>query len=636
MRKRGVVMKRILISVLMAGSIAFGWPGNAGASNGDTPDRVIVKLKSPHAAGELKGYGVAAVSDDQPQPIVTLEVPEGMDTSAFVEDLEDRQDVAYAEKDSIVSLSSATNDKLLKDQWHLQSIEAPRSWDRTMGSKKVVVAVVDNGVDVDHLDLKRNITAPYNVLTETADVTPGDHGTHVAGIIGAAGNNKIGGAGVAPNTGIMPVQVFDGEEGYMSDVVKGIQYAIDQHASIINLSLGSYEKSAALEEVLKKAHQMGILVIAAAGNDSLDTRKYPYYPASYKSVLSIAATDDQALDADFSNYGKVDLSAPGVSILSTIPYNMYGYMDGTSMAAPVVSGTAALVLAAHPNYTKQDVINKLSNTADWYGPKYEAYFGKGIVNARRALDLKRIIKAPSLSKKVYDHSTLVEGKTSLTESGKVSIKRGKEVIGTGKATNGTFLVSIPKQKVGATISVVVTFEDDVTKEAHATVLDGTPPKAPTVNKVGDHDTVVKGKAEAGSTVTVKAGSKKLGSSAATTTGTYSVKIAKQKAGTKLTVTATDKAKNVSKGKTVTVVDNTPPKAPSVNPVSPKATKVTGKAEVSSTVTVKAGKTKLGSAKADKKGRYSVTIKKQKKGKKLSVTATDKAKNKSKATSVTVK
>jgi len=419
-------------------------------------------------------------------------------------------------------------------------------------------------------------------------------------------------------------------------VVNGIQYAIDHHASIINLSLGSYEKSTALEEVLKKADQMGILVIAAAGNDSLDTRKYPYYPASYKSVLSVAATDDQALDADFSNYGKVDLSAPGVSILSTIPYNMYGYMDGTSMAAPVVSGTAALILAAHPTYTKQDVINKLSNTADWYGPKYEAYFGKGIVNTRRALDLKRIIKAPSLSKKVYDHTTLVEGKTSLTEAGKVSIKRGKEVIGKGNANNGTFSVSIPKQKVGATISVVVTFEDDVTKEATATVLDGTPPKAPTVNKVGNRDTAVKGKAEAGSTVTVKAGSKKLGSIVASSNGSYSVKIAKQKAGTKLTVTATDKAKNVSKGNTVTVVDNTPPKAPSVNPVSPKATKVTGKAEGNSTVAVKAGKTKLGSAKADKKGSYSVTIKKQKKGTKLSVTATDKAKNTSKASNVTVK
>lgn len=635
MRKRGVVMKRILISVLMVGSIAFGWPGNAGASN-DTPDRVIVKLKSPHAAGELKSYGVAAVSDDQPQPIVTVDVPEGMDTTAFIADLEDRQDVAYAEKDSIVTLSSVTNDKLLKDQWHVQSIEAPRAWDRTMGSKKVVVAVVDNGVDVNHLDLKRNITAPYNVLTETTDVTPGDHGTHVAGIIGASGNNKIGGAGVAPNTGIMPVQVFDGEEGYMSDVVKGIQYAIDHHASIINLSLGSYEKSTALEEVLKKADQMGILVIAAAGNDSLNTRKYPYYPASIKSVLSIAATDDQALVADFSNYGKVDLSAPGVSILSTIPYNMYGYMDGTSMAAPVVSGTAALILAAHPTYTKQDVINKLSNTTDWYGPKYEAYFGKGIVNARRALDLKKIIKAPSLSKKVYDYTTLVEGKTSLTEAGKVRIKRGKEVIGRGKANNGTFSVKIPKQKAGATISILVTFEDDVTKEATYTVLDGTPPKAPTVHKVGNRDTTVKGKAEAGSTVTVKVGSKKFGSAVSASNGTFSVKIAKQKAGTKLTVTAADKAKNVSKGKTVTVVDNTPPKAPSVNPVSPKATKVTGKAEGNSTVTVKAGKTKLGSAKADKKGSYSVTIKKQKKGTKLSVTATDQAKNTSKASNVTVK
>ncbi|KGT37336.1 peptidase M30, hyicolysin, partial [Heyndrickxia coagulans P38] len=235
--------------------------------------------------------------------------------------------------------------------------------------------------------------------------------------------------------------------------------------------------------------------------------------------------------------------------------------------------------------------------------------------------------APKVNK-VSDASTAVTG---TTEAGaKVTVKSGSNVLGTAKADNtGAFKVSIAKQKAGT--KLVVYAEDAAghkSGETTVTVIDKTAPAAPTVQPFGDNQTVITGKAEAGSTVTIKSGKTILGTATASSKGSFSVKIkSKQKAGTTLTAYATDKAGNTGAGKSFKVEDKTAPSAPSVNRFGDNQTTITGKAEAGAKVTIKRGKTVLGTGTASSKGSFSVRIKsKQKAGTVLTAYATDKSRN----------
>ncbi|MEB2630171.1 Ig-like domain-containing protein [Peribacillus frigoritolerans] len=239
--------------------------------------------------------------------------------------------------------------------------------------------------------------------------------------------------------------------------------------------------------------------------------------------------------------------------------------------------------------------------------------------------------------KVDNNDKVVTGKAEASST--VTVKNGSKVLGSAKATSkGTFSIKIAVQKAGTKLTI--TAKDsagNVSSSASVTVVDVIAPSKPTVNKVDNNDKVVTGKAEVNSTVTVKSGSKVLGSAKSTSKGTFSVKIAAQKAGTKLSIMAKDSSGNVSSSTTVTVVDVIAPNKPTVNKVDDNDKVVTGKAEANSTVTVKSGSKMLGSAKASSKGSYSVKIKTQKKGTTLSITTKDKAGNtSSKATTKVVK
>ncbi|MGE8204611.1 Ig-like domain-containing protein [Heyndrickxia sp. NPDC080065] len=236
---------------------------------------------------------------------------------------------------------------------------------------------------------------------------------------------------------------------------------------------------------------------------------------------------------------------------------------------------------------------------------------------------------------VSDKDTTVTG---TAEKGSTIEVYAKEVkLGSGvSAEDGTFSVSISKQKAGTKLTVTAKNSAGVSKATEVEVLDKTAPEAPKVNSVSDKDTKVTGTAEAGSTVTVFAGKATLGTGTTDKNGKFSITINKQKAGTALTVTATDKAGNVSKATKVVVLDKTAPAAPSVNTVTSTSKKVTGKAEAGSKVTIKVGNKQIGSGKADKNGKFSISIKEQKANTTLSATATDKAGNESKAKKVTVK
>jgi len=267
-------------------------------------------------------------------------------------------------------------------QWSLPETFTDLAWNSTLGAGQNI-AVLDTGISVYHDDLRSNIsinlseipnnnidddrngaTDDYFGFSASGDSWQGDvqdgngHGTHVSGII-AAEMNGIGSIGVAPVSKIVPVRVLrDNGSGYLYDIALGIDYAIKRGVSVINMSLGSTGYSDVIYASLLKAREAGILVVAAAGNSSESNDRRPMYPCSYDldNIICVAATDKTGNLADYSNWGdKVHIAAPGSDIFSTYIPNTYARMNGTSMAAPHVSGTAALVKSVNPKLGYMDV-----------------------------------------------------------------------------------------------------------------------------------------------------------------------------------------------------------------------------------------------------------------------------------------
>ena len=319
------------------------------------------------------------------------------------------------------------NDPMFNDQWALSNlgqnggkqnadISALKAWQKTTGSSKVVVAVLDSGVDYTHHDLVSNIwSRPDNIPQYTDDelgtfndehgfnltdnlsdpMDDNGHGTHCAGIIGAEGNNDEGIAGINWNVQIMPLKFLGrGGFGTTKDAIEAINYAIDRkqkgvNIRVISASWGSTQYSKALEDTIRAAGEAGILFVAAAGNDGTSNDKRAHYPSNYDlpNVISVAATDKNDQLASFSNFGvkTVHIAAPGREILSTWLGDQYREASGTSMATPYVSGVAGLILAAEPDMTVAKLRERLLKSVD----KIESLNGKiesgGRLNAAKAL-----------------------------------------------------------------------------------------------------------------------------------------------------------------------------------------------------------------------------------------------------------
>src|SRR2546423_2257952 len=322
---------------------------------------------------------------------------------------------------------AALSDPMFSEQWSLENtgqrggraqadISAVDAWAKTHGSDETVVAVLDSGVDYTHQDLANNIwTRPANVAAYTdaqlgtvddlhgfnAVTNSGDpmddngHGTHVAGIIGAEGDNEIGIAGINWTVKIMPLKFMSaGGYGTTRDAIKAINYVIERkrdgvNVRVINASWGSTQNSRALRDAIKKAGDEGILFVAASGNSSANADRNPHYPAGYKlpNVISVAATDRNDQLASFSNYGakSVHIAAPGVEILSTWLDNQFREASGTSMATPEVAGVAALIVATNPNISVENLRERILNSVD----RLDSLNGKvstgGRLNAAKAV-----------------------------------------------------------------------------------------------------------------------------------------------------------------------------------------------------------------------------------------------------------
>lgn len=295
--------------------------------------------------------------------------------------------------------------------WGIERIHAPDAWSTSTG-ENIQVAVLDTGIDPNHEDLKGRVVWGICVVGIKVSTNPRDwtdrngHGTHVAGTI-AALNNDIGVVGVAYDVELYAIKVLNnGGFGTWEDVAEGIWWAIkgpdgiidsdgdgivagdpdDDAAEVISMSLGGYSDSPELHKAVEMAYSYGIVIVAAAGNEGYD---YPAYPAAYPEVIAVGAIDQNDIVPDWSNKG-VELVAPGVSILSTLPRNNYGEYSGTSMATPHVSGTVALMFAAA--LTKgyipapDDIRDSLHGTADdIYDEGYDSISGYGVVRADLAV-----------------------------------------------------------------------------------------------------------------------------------------------------------------------------------------------------------------------------------------------------------
>lgn len=305
----------------------------------------------------------------------------------------------YVPKDQAWGLNLQNKGLNQEMLWGLKAIKADQAWDTTQGDSGITVAVIDTGVDMTHPDLAGNLDTA-NALNVLEAGRPVDddfgHGTHVAGIIAAVGDNRQGALGVAFKTRVMPIRVLgvDGS-GTLADLVYAIDHAVAKGAHVINMSLGSPDRSELEGEAIKDALAKGVVVVAAAGNEAT-TGNYAEYPASYPGVLSVGAVGPDLKRAPFSNFNSsVTVVAPGVDIFSTLPVrfgkdNPYGYLSGTSMAAPMVAGAAALVLAAHPTWTPEQVASRLRKTAQNLAVNdevldYSPFFGDGLIDAAAAV-----------------------------------------------------------------------------------------------------------------------------------------------------------------------------------------------------------------------------------------------------------
>ncbi|MBK8872280.1 MAG: S8 family serine peptidase [Elusimicrobia bacterium] len=369
------------------------------------------KTARPAAASALSKNTSQKESLDQGfRRTVVLDLSNEKDLTRALQDYQISPDVEWAKPALVLNVQGVPNDPMYSSLWGMTKVEAPLAWDLATGAG-IVVAVVDTGIDTGHADLATNLWAnpgeiPANGIDDDAngfvdDVrgwnfvsnnnTPNDghsHGSHVSGTVAAVGNNGVGVVGLARSAKIMALKGLDDDgSGYDTDLAQCILYAADNGARVINMSWGGQGDSPLIEEALEYAHALGVVLVAAAGNASVDASLF--IPAKYADVIAVSAFNSADAIAPFSNFGsKIDVAAPGVSILSTVPGGYYSSYNGTSMAAPHVAGLAALLLSQKPALTNEQVRQTLRLSADDVGPAgVDTQAGYGRINAWRALQL---------------------------------------------------------------------------------------------------------------------------------------------------------------------------------------------------------------------------------------------------------
>ncbi|MCX9012404.1 MAG: S8 family peptidase [Candidatus Methanoperedens sp.] len=392
----------IIIALVLGTVLAAAQPGTDGKTT-----RIVITL-DPQAAKEnaikaVESNGGTFVRETLDKKLIFNIPSASLNNKISILTI---PDAAYIEEDVLIQIPTPNvieasdtgriqlmpNDPLYPQQWGMPVIGANKMWDTTRGDPRVIVAVIDSGVDYTHEDLAAvNSSLGWDFVNNDADpMDDNGHGTHVAGIIAATMNNGKGVAGVAPNVTVMPVKVCNRFGScWTSDMADGVRWAADHGARILSISLGGTLPDPLTSDATKYAVlNKGALIIAAAGNNGLEQ---PSYPGAYPWVLAIGSLGYNGARASYSQYGSfLDLMAPGGSsdgtaehdIVSTYPGNRYVYMAGTSMATPHASGVAALYWSYNLSFTNKQVGTMLIKFADDLGtPGWDKYYGYGRVDA---------------------------------------------------------------------------------------------------------------------------------------------------------------------------------------------------------------------------------------------------------------
>ncbi|MBM3847424.1 MAG: peptidase S8, partial [Verrucomicrobia bacterium] len=380
-------------SVYLAAMLLFQSNALAGTPRGAIPGQILVKFRpDPAGPGLQAARDLSGARLQADAPLLgwqLLGLAPGSDLETELARFKARADVEFAEPNYRIERFSTPNDPRLSELWGLQAIRASQAWQHSTGSSQVVVAVIDGGIDASQADLVPNLWVNPGEIAgngidddlngATDDVhglntfPPGvpstdddGHGSHVAGIIGATGNNGIGTAGVCWNVRLLAIKIFTTDDGTgTAGAVRGYDYLLELrrrgvNIRVVNNSWGGPVPSLALREAICRAEAAGILSICAAGNRAVDTDYQPAFPAGLDcdGILSVAASRPDDGRASFSNFGNrtVDLAAPGERILSTYRRDgRYEFLSGTSMAAPFVSGVAALLWSHSSQLTPSQV-----------------------------------------------------------------------------------------------------------------------------------------------------------------------------------------------------------------------------------------------------------------------------------------
>jgi subtilisin family serine protease len=422
----------LLLLALLASAAPSARSAGAGPAPGEEiPGELVVGFDSAASAPQERqaiedaGGEIESRIRSIDAAVVSVD-PDRTDDAAA--EIQDAAAVDYVEPNYALSSFRMPNDRSFGSQWGLMNtgqddgqvgadIHAPVAWDLSTGGP-VIVAVVDTGAALTHPDLTGNLWVnpddPANgqdddgngytddlhgvnlINTEAPPADDAGHGSHVSGIVGAQGGNGIGISGVNWDVQLMPVKFLDASGGGSTAIAAtAIDYAVKQGARVINASWGGPAFSFALYQAVKRAGEQGAVVVAAAGNDGLNTDSEPDYPAGYDlpNVISVAASNRADKLADFSNYGAgtVDLAAPGEDIYSTVPASEgasgFSTYSGTSMAAPFVSGAAALYLSRNPQASVAQVRTAILQNVD----KLPAFAGRTVTGGR--LNLARVLGA---------------------------------------------------------------------------------------------------------------------------------------------------------------------------------------------------------------------------------------------------
>jgi len=341
--------------------------------------------------------------------VYKLKVKEGSKLADLVDYYDSLPEVEYAEPDYVRQAFLTPDDPHYDLQWGLNNangidIDAPKAWDYETGANDIIIAIVDTGVDLDHPDLKERILTSGHDFISGVDYADDDneHGTHVAGIACAAGNNGIGIAGVAWNCFILPVKVLDSSgSGYDSNIAAGIRYAAENYAKVINLSLGGSVNGETLRNTIIDINaNYDCIMCASSGNEDKETISYP---AGYPEVIAVGAINELGERCDVDDWGMsgpvklgssygtyIDLVAPGDKIYSCYNDGSYKEMSGTSMACPFVSGVCGLLFSWNGNKTADEIKEILAQTAvdvstGTATDGWDIYTGSGTVNVFAAI-----------------------------------------------------------------------------------------------------------------------------------------------------------------------------------------------------------------------------------------------------------